>query len=112
MNRDVIKALAWIHDCEQWEVAAAIKIEPIVISPSGQPEAHGTIELYDQVERLDVGDGAFVELTDHNPATIKADSDGLDLLIGLAISAKYGWGNAGESIGRGGGSFALTVEKI
>jgi hypothetical protein len=111
-NRETIEALAHIYSCQQWEIEAVLKVEPIVFTADGQPEAVGTIELFDQVERLDVGDGKVVELTDHNPASIKLDKDGADLLIAAIVSARYGWFSSVEAFGRGGGSFTLSIERI
>lgn len=109
-NRETIEALAHIYCCRQWEIEAVIKVEPIVFGTGGSPSApHGTIELFDQVERLDNGDGKFVEFTDHNPAQIIIDDDGADLLIAAIVSARYGWGSSMEAFGRGGGSFTLTI---
>lgn len=109
-NAETIVALASIYCCRQWEIEAVLKVEPIVFGTGGSPSApHGTIELFDQVERLDVGDGKFVELTDHNPAQIIVDDDGADLLIAAIASARYGWGSSVEAFGRGGGSFTLTI---
>ncbi len=108
-NRETIVALAHIYCCRQWEIEAVLKVEPIVFGVGGSPSAHGTIELFDQVERLDVGDGKFVELTDHNPAQIIVDDDGADLLMAAIVSARNGWGSSVEAFGRGGGSFTLTI---
>lgn len=111
-NRETIEALAHIYCCRQWEIEAVIRVEPIAVSPDDSPispMAHGTIDLFDQIERLDVGDGKFVELTDHNPAQIIVDDDGADLLIAAIVSARYGWGSSVEAFGRGGGSFTLTI---
>jgi hypothetical protein len=104
-NRDTIEALAYIYGCNEWEIIAVLKVEPIGEKPLPQ----GTIELYDQVERLDLGEGKFVELTDHNPAAIHLDKDGADLLIAAIVSQSHGWGPSVEAFGRGGGSFTLTI---
>lgn len=111
-NRDTVEALAHIYCCEEWEIRAVLKAESISFHSDGKPVVNGTVELYDQVEKLRVGQGAFVELTDHNPASIKLDKDGADLLIAAILSQRHGWGSSVEAYGRGGGSFTLTIEGV
>jgi hypothetical protein len=107
-NRDTIEALADIYCCHEWEIIAVLKVEGNGLS-NGLPDPLGTIEIYDQTERLVFAGGEYVELSDHNPAVIKLDKDGGDLLIALIISQRHGWASSAEAFGRGGGSFTLTI---